>query len=90
MKATPGASLTAARRQHAALDFDALPDCGLVRIADLVRPGPLPCGAATIWRWVKAGKFPAPIKIGERFTAWPVSSVRAWLETQKQGVTFVH
>ena len=25
---------------------------------------------ATLWRWIKAGRFPAPLKIGKEKVAW--------------------
>lgn len=33
------------------------------------RQGILPVSPATIWRWVRDGKFPQPFKIGN-ITAW--------------------
>ena len=30
--------------------------------------GKLPVSKATIWRWVRAGRFPKPFKLGERVT----------------------
>ena len=67
--------------------FDTLPDSGMVRLAGLIQtpkaPGnPLPFSAATLWRHVKNGTFPAPLKLGARTTAWRVSDVRAWLKAQ--------
>ena len=80
---------------HAALPvitpsvFDHLPDSALVRESQLVqspkRPhgtAPLPFSAATLWRKVKAGTFPKPIKLSERVTAFKVGDVRSWLATQ--------
>ena len=32
-----------------------------------------------LWRKVKAGHFPKPVKLSERVTAWRVEDVRAWL-----------
>lgn len=66
--------------------FDALPDSALLREAQLV-PSPkrplatpvLPFSAATLWRKVRDGSFPAPIKLSERVTAWKVGDVRQWL-----------
>lgn len=29
-----------------------------------------PVGRSTWWRGVKAGRFPAPVKLGPRITAW--------------------
>ncbi len=32
---------------------------------------------STLWRWVKAGHFPAPVKIG-RSAFWTAEAVAAW------------
>lgn len=70
--------------------FDALPNSAYVREAQLVqsptRPdgtAPLPFSAPTLWRKVKAGTFPKPIKLSERVTCWQVGAVRAWLAAQE-------
>lgn len=70
--------------------FDALPNSAYVREAQLVqsptRPdstAPLPFSAPTLWRMVKAGIFPKPIKLSPRITAWNVGAVRAWLLAQE-------
>ncbi len=45
----------------------------IIRIADIAttptKAGILPVSPATIWRWVRADKFPKPFKIGS-ITAW--------------------
>lgn len=70
--------------------FDQLSDAAYVRKSQLVanRCGSgatgsplLPFSSATLWRKVKAGTFPSPIKLGERVTAWRVGDVREWLRT---------
>jgi prophage regulatory protein len=33
-----------------------------------------------VWRQVKAGKFPAPIKLGEGTAAWLETEIDAWLD----------
>jgi predicted DNA-binding transcriptional regulator AlpA len=45
------------------------------------RPGLLPVGPATIWRWVRSGKFPAPFTIGERCTVWDGRAVDDYLKS---------
>jgi len=60
----------------------ALPTEGYVRQAQLV-PNVIPISPATLWRWVKSGKFPAPVKLGPMITAWAVADVRDWLESQQ-------
>lgn len=70
--------------------FDALPDNAWLREAQLVRSckkptsylAPLPFSAPTLWRMVKAGKFPKPTKLSAGVTAWQVGQVRAWLAAQ--------
>ena len=41
--------------------------------------GLLKLGRTTLWRWVKAGTFPAPRSIGPNCTGWLLSDVRGWL-----------
>ena len=60
-------------------NFDSLPDSGFVRLPVLL--GLLGCSRATIWRWVKSKKVPAPKKLGERIAAWNVGEIRAALKT---------
>lgn len=69
--------------------FDQLPDCALLRESQLVpspkRPGAmalLPFSAPTLWRKVKAGDFPRPLKLGPRITAWRCGDIRQWLAEQ--------
>jgi predicted DNA-binding transcriptional regulator AlpA len=42
----------------------------------------LPISSATFWRKVKAGEFPAPVKLSERVTAWRCEDVRKFLDAQ--------
>jgi len=37
---------------------------------------------SSIWAWVKAGKFPKPIKLSENTTAWIVADVEAWVQSR--------
>ena len=69
--------------------FDALPDSAFIRESQLVQspkrpttPAPLPFSGPTLWRMVKSGKFPKPLKLSSRVTAWKVGDVRAWIEAQ--------
>ncbi len=39
--------------------------------------------APTLWRKVKAGTFPKPVKLGQNMTAWRYEDVEAWMEAQK-------
>ncbi len=55
-----------------------LPVTGFVRQSQLI-PSVVPFSSATLWRKVKAGEFPRPVKLSERVTAWRVEDVRAWM-----------
>jgi predicted DNA-binding transcriptional regulator AlpA len=62
-----------------------IPSTGYLRQAQLIGHI-LPIGATTLWRWVNAGKFPKPIKLSARVTAWRAEDVRAWIEAQGKQV----
>jgi prophage regulatory protein len=55
---------------------------GYLRLKDLVKR--VPVAKSTIWLWVSGGKFPAPVKLSERVTAWPVSAVEQWESEKSQ------
>ncbi|MDM8545168.1 helix-turn-helix transcriptional regulator [Candidatus Venteria ishoeyi] len=40
----------------------------------------VPASRATIWRWTRDGKFPKPIKLSERCTAWKKSDIESWID----------
>lgn len=61
----------------ALINFDSLPDSASVRL-------PVVCGLlsrspASVWRDVKAGRLPAPHKVGPRSTVWNVGDLRQLL-----------
>lgn len=83
-----GAASAAPRHVNPSV-FDHLPDSAFIRESQLVqspkRPGllaPLPFSAPTLWRMVKAGTFPKPVKLSQRVTAWNIGAVRAWIAAQ--------
>lgn len=49
------------------------------------KQGKLPVSPATVWRWVREGKFPKPFKLGESVTVWDLASVEAFI-AQRAGV----
>ena len=42
------------------------------------RTGRLPVSQATVWRWVKLGEFPKPVRLGPQTTAWRLEDVERW------------
>lgn len=62
---------------------------GYLRVTDLTRrPGNaqptqiLPISRATLWRWVKCGRFPKPIHLSPGVTAWDTDVVLNWMRNQ--------
>ena len=43
-------------------------------------PALIPIGRTSFLNGVKSGKYPKPVKLGERTTAWRVSDIRALIE----------
>jgi prophage regulatory protein len=59
-----------------------LPSTGFVRLHQIIGdkkrgiPGVLPIGRTTFLTGIKSGKYPRPVKLGERTTAWRVEDIR--------------
>lgn len=37
-----------------------------------------PVSPATLWRQIRAGKFPKPLKLSQGVTAWRLADLEAW------------
>lgn len=60
---------------------NSLPETGFLRLRAIVAPnGPIPVGKSTWWQGVRAGRFPRPVKLGPKTTAWRVEDIRALIE----------
>jgi len=58
-----------------------LPKTGLVRLDQFLGRGkPIPLRKSTWWEGVRAGRYPQPVKLGPRITAWRVEDIRALIE----------
>lgn len=57
-----------------------LPAEGFLRQAALLKHY-VPFSAATLWRNVRAGTFPAPVKLSQRVTAWRIADIRRWMDS---------
>lgn len=55
----------------------------LVRLSQIAstptKAGILPVSPATIWRWVRDGKFPQPFKLSAGVTAWYAADVEQFI-----------
>ena len=58
-------------------NYDLLPDSAHVRLP--VVAGLLGCSKSTIWRNVRAGNLPQPVKLTPSVTGWRVGDLRAAL-----------
>lgn len=52
-----------------------------LRLKDLLKF--LPFSSSTIWRKVKKGEFPAPIKLSHGITCFKTQDVRDWLKAKE-------
>lgn len=63
------------------------PTAGFVRLSQIIGDrkrgvvGPIPVSRSTWWAGVKTGRFPQPVKIGPKTTAWRVSDISNLLAT---------
>ena len=66
-----------------------LPETGYLRLQQIIgkplsippMPALIPVSKSTWWAGVKAGRFPKPVKLGPRITAWRVEDIRALIDT---------
>ena len=49
----------------------------IVRMEELLRR--LQISRATVYRWLDEGRFPRPVRLGERTIGWKESSLAGWL-----------
>ena len=62
-----------------------LPEKGFLRLPQIIGntkavppiPAIIPISKSTWWDGVKSGRFPKPVKLGPRVTAWRVEDIRA-------------
>ena len=62
-----------------------LPPTGFLRVSQIVGrpkatppvPPIIPVSESSWWAGVKAGKYPPPVKLGPRTTAWRIEDIRA-------------
>ncbi|MBF0502721.1 MAG: AlpA family phage regulatory protein [Candidatus Riflebacteria bacterium] len=57
-----------------------LPEEGLVRLKQVLEY--VPISKSSWWAGIKSGRYPQPIKLGPRTTAWRVQDIRALLDAK--------
>jgi len=62
-----------------------LPETGFVRLHAIVGPtGIIPVSRSTWYAGIKDGRYPKPVRIGQRISAWRVDDIRALIERCEQ------
>jgi prophage regulatory protein len=70
-----------------------LPETGFLRLPQIIGdktadppiPAVIPIGRSTWWEGVKSGKYPRPVKLGPKTTAWRVEDIRALIARSAHG-----
>ncbi|MHB1058084.1 MAG: helix-turn-helix transcriptional regulator [Rhodanobacter sp.] len=67
-----------------------LPETGYLRLPQIIGkpatstapsiPALIPVCKSTWWAGVRSGRYPKPVKLGERITAWRVEQIRELIE----------
>ncbi|WP_406857568.1 AlpA family phage regulatory protein [Alsobacter sp. KACC 23698] len=58
-----------------------LPETGFLRLTSILAPrGPIPVSKSTWWAGISRGRYPQPVKLGPRISAWRVEDIRALIE----------
>ena len=65
-----------------------LPESGYLRLAQILGdkktnppiPPIIPIGKSSWWAGVKSGRYPQPVKLGPRTTAWRIEDIRHLIE----------
>lgn len=86
----PGIATTQAAKEKPAT-IAAFPSQGLVRLAQIIgnkkqgKPAFIPVSKSTWWAGVKSGRYPQPVKLSKRCTAWRVEDIRALVDQLSKG-----
>ena len=63
------------------LAADGLPTAGFVRLTGIIAPAvPLPISKSSWWEGVQTRRYPQPVKLGPRITAWRATDIHAFIE----------
>ena len=87
----PGINLDELR--VAAAPWLQLPETGFLRLCQIIGdpkakppiPPLIPVSKSSWWLGVKNGRYPQPVKLGPRMTAWAVDSIRALIAAMTAG-----
>jgi len=63
-------------------ELNSLPETGFLRLPAVLKF--IPIGKSSWWEGVKSGKYPQPVKLGAKITAWRAEDIRALIEQLSQ------
>ena len=71
------------------MQMNQLPETGFLRLAQIIgnpnssppTPALIPVQKSCWWAGCKTGRFPAPVKLGPRITAWRCEDIRAFIDS---------
>lgn len=44
----------------------------------------IPLSKSTLWTWAKDGRFPKPVRLGPRSTAWRIADIEKWEKAREK------
>jgi prophage regulatory protein len=59
--------------------LQALPSSALLRLSTLQDWGLIPLSRSTLWRKIRSGDFPQPVRISANAVAWRADDIRCWI-----------
>ena len=68
------------------MPHNSIPQTGYLRLTQIIGdkeagvPPIIPVSKSTWWAGVKSGRYPKPVKLSERCTAWRAEDIRALIE----------
>lgn len=80
--------------QHTNVQYD-LPQTGFIRLKYIIGdptakppiPPRYPVSASTWWAGVASGRYPKPVRLGPKMTAWRVEDIRALIDSHNKPET---
>lgn len=64
-----------------------IPSTGFLRLSQIIgsenAPPIIPVSKSSWWAGVKSGRYPKPVKLGARTTAWRAEDIRALIESMR-------
>jgi len=77
---------------------NSIPDIGFLRLHQIIGdlkaippiPPIFPVSRSTWWDGVKSGRFPKPVKLGPKTTAWRVEDIRALVSRSEKSSASNH